>query len=254
MASKKSTEMEIVRIERGSITFNILGRTPLITNAMSEKARQELLFPTGRKSAAQRAASLKHDPLDEYRSSMYRAIGDDAPTRILVPATAFKAALMSSAVDIPGAAKAQIGRLTFVENTYIDIYGIPQVMMSVVRSSDVNKTPDVRTRAVIPDWACQITVTYTKPMIKDPAVCNLMAAAGLIQGIGDWRPQKGSGNYGTFELVDQNNPVWEKIVAEGGRDAQDAAIADPEAFDSETVQLLSWFRTEVRRRGFASVS
>ena len=253
MAAKKNTEVEIIEIERGSMTFHILGRTPLITNAMSEKARQELLFPAGRKTAAQKAASLKHDPLPEFRASMYRTMTEESETRILMPATAFKAALMSSAVDIPGAAKAQIGRLTFVEGTYIPIYGVPQVMMSVVRSSDINKTPDVRTRAIIPDWACQVTVTYTKPMIKAPAVTNLLVAAGLIQGIGDWRPQKGSGNYGTFQVVNDDNAIWQDIVKRGGLKAQDAAIASPEAFDSETMELLSWFKSETRRRGFKSV-
>ena len=36
----------------------------------------------------------------------------------------------------------------------------------------------------------------------------------------------------------------------GGRDAQVAAMKEPEAYDEDTEELLSWFDVEVRRRGF----
>ena len=71
-------------------------------------------------------------------------------------------------------------------------------MCSVTRSADINKTPDVRTRAIIPEWCLSATVQFTKPLLKENAIVNLMAAAGLTQGIDDWRQQKGSGNYGAF--------------------------------------------------------
>ena len=250
MATAKNTEITIMEVTRGKIEFLIRGNSPLICNAMSAKTKQTLLMPPPRKNAAEKASSLKHNPLEEFRSSMYYARNTESPTRIVVKATAFKGALMSAALDIPGAAKSQIGRLAYVEGDEISVYGVPQFLMSVTRSADMNKTPDVRTRAILPEWAAKISVQYTKPILKEQAIVNLMAAAGITQGIGDWRVQKGSGNYGQFMLTDPSDKDFMRIVKEGGKAAQDDAIANPLAYDSETEELLSWFDVEVRRRGF----
>lgn len=250
---KKETEISIMEIQRGRIEFMIRGNSPLICNAMSAKVQQQLLLPPLKKNAAEKASTLKHDVMEEFRSSMYKARSPDSPTRIVMKATAFKGALMSAALDLPGTNKSQIGRLAYVEGDEIPIYGVPQLMMSVTRNSDMNKTPDVRTRAILPEWACSITVQYTMPILKEQAIVNLMAAAGITQGIGDWRVQKGSGNYGQFELTTPDDEAFKRIIKTGGLEAQDAAIEDPVCYDSETDELLSWYNVEVKRRGFKAV-
>jgi len=256
MASKKSegTEISVLEVSRGVIEFCVLGNSPLICNAMSAKAKQQLLLPPTKKNAAEKASTLKHQPMDEFRASMYTARDPACPTRIIAKATAFKGALMSAAIDIPGAAKAQIGRLAYVEGDEIPIFGIPQLLMSVTRSADMNKTPDVRTRAILPKWACRIAIQYTTPLLKEQAIINLLAAAGITQGVGDWRVQKGSGNYGQFSLVSPDDKEFVRIIKEGGKNAQDKAIADPVCYDSETEELLSWFHVETKRRGFKEVA
>ncbi len=253
MAASKATEISIIEVQRNRIEFMVIGNSPLICNAMSSKVKQTLLLPPPKKNAADKAASLKHNPLEEFRSSMYYARNPDAATRIVVKATAFKGAMASAALDLPGSSKAQIGRLAYVENDEIEIYGIPQLMMSVTRSADINKTPDVRTRAIIPEWAAFVAVNYTTPILREQAIVNLMVAAGITQGIGDWRVQKGSGNYGQFALVPANDKTHARIVKEGGKEAQDKAIQDPICYDSETEELISWYDVEVNRRGFKTV-
>lgn len=250
----KTATIDIIEVTRGRIEFYLIGMSPLICNAMSAKARQELLMPSPKKNAAEKASRLKHVPLDEFRASMYTARDPESPTRIVMKATAFKAAMMGAALDIPGSSKRQIGRLAYVLGDEVSIYGIPQLHMSVTRSADMNRTPDVRTRAIIPRWACHFVVEFTVPILKDTAVVNLLSAAGFSQGIGDWRVEKGSGNYGQFLITKPDDPAYQAIVAEGGKAAQDAAIANPENYDSETDELLSWFDTEVKRRGFKSVA
>ncbi len=168
-------------------------------------------------------------------------------------ASAFKAALKSAALDLPGASKSQIGRLTYVEGDLVSIYGVPKLLMSVVRSADMNRTPDIRTRAILTEWACRVSITFVMPLLREQAVVNLLAAAGITQGIGDWRPQKGSGSYGQFALVGIGDADFDRIVATGGRDAQMAAMAEPECYDDETEKLLSWFDVESKRRGFKVV-
>ena len=250
MAQKKPEQTEIVTIERGRIQFSILGTSPLICEAMSAKVRQDLLLPPQKKNAAAKASSLKHNPVEEFRSSVYRSRGDIAPTRIVFPSTAFKKALAGVAVDLPGSTKAQIGRLTFVEGAHVSIYGIPELMMSVTRSAGMNRTPDVRSRAILPEWACQIEVTYIRPVLKRTMVTNLLGAAGMMQGIGGWRPEKGAGDFGRFTIVSPEDPDFKRIMETGGMTTQDVALETPRFFDSETEQLYGWFKQEAKDRGF----
>jgi hypothetical protein len=248
---QEKSEISVVEIAQGSINFCLLGRTPFFCNRMSEKARFELLFPKGKKNAAEKASSLKHEPIKEFRDSAYVTTDDDQPTRVLMLAAAFKRALESCALDMPGdAKKAQIGRLTWAEGTYVNMFGIPQLSMAVIRNKDMNRTPDVRSRAVLPEWACRVEISFVKPILREQTVANLLAAAGMMRGVGDWRVEKGAGNNGQFTLVDEDNADFKRIIKTGGLKAQDAAFADPIPFDKETADLYEWFKGETSRRGF----
>ena len=257
-AAGRQEEISVLEVARRQLSVCILGTTPLICNRVSEKAKRELLMPRGTLSRADKKTNLKHDPLREYRDSPYTVAGEEHPTRIVMPATAFKGALRDVALDMPGAAKSQIGRLTYVigdqGTDYVSIYGVPQLLMSIVRSADISRTPDVRSRAIIPQWACRLTVSYVFPLLRDPVVANLLAAAGIMRGVGDWRPEKGAGDYGQFSLVDADNPSFLAVVMNGGRAAQDVALADPQCYDTSTTDLLGWYVGEIDRRGITEVA
>lgn len=254
MAKKPaSTSIEVLDIRTESITMAVVGESPFIFHRVSEKARQELLLPKGRRSAHDRAATLKHNPPQEFRDSAYRfPATSDAPTRCYMPATAFKRAIADAALDMPGAAKSQIGRLTWVTGTRgrdVEIYGVPKLHMAVVRSADINRTPDIRTRAMLLEWAAIIRVNYQVPLLNAKTVGQLAAASGFFIGVGDGRQQKGALDYGRFRLTTMDDPDLQRIMAEGGRAQQDAAFEAEEPADMETEELLSWFREEVGRRG-----
>lgn len=251
MATKKEATMEVQEIATNRVEFCILGRTPLILNRMSEKAKYELLFPKGRKTTAQKASSLKHNPHEEFRSSPYTLPDPEAPTLLAHLATSFKAAIRGAGVDIPGATKAQLGRLMWVEGERLPVYGSPRLHMAITRSRDINATPDVRTRCCVPRWATRITLQFVTPQINAKTVGRLLAAAGLIQGVGDWRPEKGSGNFGQFDVVSADDPEFLHVIETGGRDVQTEAMANPVPYDEETEELLSWFYEEADRRGVA---
>jgi hypothetical protein len=168
-------------------------------------------------------------------------------------AASFKKAMCGAALDLPGATKAQLGRLTWVEGERLNLFGLPQLFMSVTRCADINRTPDIRTRVIVPRWACRIAVNFAKPIINETLIANLLVAAGMTQGIGDWRAEKGSGNYGSFELVSADNPEFKQIIKTGGRKAQEAAMATPEFYDQESHEMFQWFKTEVAKRGKADL-
>lgn len=258
-APKADPTIDIIEISKGYATVMVRGTTPVIINRVADKAKRELLMPKGRKTAADKAASLKHDPIAEFRASPYYIEAPDAPTLLALTAGTFKAAMGTAALDLPGANKSQIGRLVYVEEgakrDLIPIYGEPQLVMSVVRSADMNHTPDIRSRVIIPDWVAEITISFVLPTLRQASVINLLAAAGITAGVGDWRPQKGKGSYGQFQIVtDLDRAQAEQTKALWGRAAQQNAMDHPVAYDLETQDLLRWFQDESKSRGFEAVA
>jgi hypothetical protein len=255
MATKKNqTEISTIEIKMERVEYCVLGKTPIILNRLSEKTKNQLLFPPQRKNAAEKASTLKHNPFEEFRDSPYTLKDDDDPTFLAHLATAFKKAIASTALDLPGSSKSQLSRLMWVVGERIPIFGIPKLHMAVTKSAGINGAPDVRTRCIVPEWATTVIVEFPVPILKESVVSQLFAAAGMIQGVGDWRPEKGSGTFGQFELVDPEDERFQRVVNSGGRAAQIAAMEEREPYDEDTAELLSWFVSEAGRRGFKGVA
>jgi hypothetical protein len=92
-----------------------------------------------------------------------------------------------------------------------------------------------------------VTVRFVMPTMNETTVARLLETAGLVIGIGDFRQEKGKGNYGQFTLCDKSDV--EGIIKAGGRKAQDAALEKPECYDVESREMLAWFEAERTRRG-----
>lgn len=244
---KEEKAIEIQEIKVGRVKCYIVGVTPMIMHRFDKKAWEELLFPKGRANRAEREQSLKHDPIGEFRGALYLNRDPKQPAAIHIPAGSFSAAISNAALDLPGASKAQIKRLTTISSTQINLFGVPKLIMNMVRSSDQNRTPDVRTRPIFPEWACEIEIEYISSLIREGQVINLLGAAGKIGGIGDWRPQKG-GSYGKFRIVQMNDPEYLRITKTQGKIKQEQAIKKPVAFDADSEDMLAWFEAEVRAR------
>lgn len=249
-AMESSGPLAVAPLKMKEVALCILGASPIIFNRMSLKAQRELLLPAGSpKNRAAKRAELKHDPLKEFRDSVYTDRNPNAPTRLVFPTPGFKGAAATAALEIPGATKTSVGRLLQVVGFQVGIYGIPQLFMCGVRMAGINRTPDIRTRALAPEWATQILVRYPANSIEPASVANLFAAAGQLCGIGDFRQEKGKGSFGLFSLVNEDDPEFQRIVREGGAAAQDAALQTPEPYNEESASLWQWFEEEVLARG-----
>lgn len=255
MKTTKSTNAEgaqiiIQEVKEGSVSCFIVGKTPLIVNRLAEKAKRELVFPKGKKSTAEKATSIKHDPVAEFRASAYK-LNPTNGTLLGFPALCIKKAISCAALDIPGASKAQIGRLTYVTGDLLSLYGTPKLFMRPTRSSDMNRTPDIRTRCIVPEWAIEVQINFVVPILNATTVLNLLSAAGLYNGLGDWRQQKGSASYGQFRIIPMNQKSEIKHILTQGIEAQQKAIelAEPMDNDDETRELLEWFKVEAKNRG-----
>lgn len=254
MTKKHTAEptIEIARFTRETATFCIVGQSPLIMERMSEKVKFGLLCPAPKKNMSERQASLKHNPLEEYRESAYQSEVGNNPTRLQMRSTAFKGAMANAALEIPGAKKTQIGRLTYVPGEWVDIYGLPKMVMHVVRTADMNHTPDVRTHAIIPEWCAVLSVSYLTPQLRQQSVANLLGAAGDFIGVGGFRPEKGKGSYGRFLLTEDDDKDFRRI-SKIGRVQQDVALDNPLFYDRETEDLYKAYNVEIKRRGFKAV-
>jgi hypothetical protein len=246
-----SGEITIMEVQRGILDVCILGTSPLIMHCMSEKAGHELLLPAGPKTRADKQSNLKHNPLEEFRASPYFTDDNREPTLLALLPSMFKRAMGTAALDMAGANKSQIGRLVYVPGEKLPVWGVPRVFMSIVRNSDINHTPDVRTRAILPEWACRVTLQYTTPILRQQSIVNLLAAAGFQSGVGDWRQEKGSGSYGSFKMVSPEDRDFQRIIKTMGRTAQQDAIDNPVSYNAETGKMLAWFDVEIKRRGFS---
>jgi hypothetical protein len=256
MAFKKKADatpdFTVEPLRTGALTFRVLSRSGLLFNCVSMKAKQTLLLPRGRKTAADKLATLKHDPLTEFRSSVYAHRGDSEPTRLFFPGGGFKKSMENAALRLPGLKKTEVAQMTWIKQHDVSIFGVPQLSMAVTRSADMARTPDIRTRAILPEWAAMFTIEYAQPQLSDVSIVNLVNAAGLLCGIGDGRQEKGYG-HGQFKIVSSDDEEAEKafaaIMEHGGREAQDAALAEPTMFDLTTEELFSWYTAEVAKMG-----
>ncbi len=243
-------EVEPLRV--GSVKVWLKGITPLICNRLAGKATRELLFPRGRKTTAEKQQLLKHDPMNEYRNSMERREGGGCGLpRIVFPSPAIKGAMATAALETKGTNKTQIGRLVWVKGYDVPVYGVPKLLMAAVRSADMNKTPDIRTRAIFPEWCIPVTIQFVKPQMSEKTIAQLLSNGGIIVGIGDFRQEKGKGNFGQFEVATEAQ--CKAIVKTGGLKQQDAAIKKPACFDARSEELLAWFQVEVKNRGKAEM-
>ena len=250
--SPETASIEVGTIGIASLTVHILGTRPMLCNALSRKAIQELLLPKGKKSTAERATSLKHNPVAEFRDSMSYLSNPAAPTMLAVPASAFKKALSEVALRVPGSKKKEISQLCWIAGqagVKVPLWGIPLLHMAAVRSADMNKTPDIRTRAMLDEWCCSITIEYATPNLNASTVAKLLDASGLLMGVGDFRQEKGAGSFGQFRIVAEDDPTLLRLKATAGRAAQIAAIERADPADEDSGALLTWFHEELERRG-----
>lgn len=247
MPKETSVEIHVPELRRGVVRLRIIGQTPMFQNRMAAKAKQQLLVG-GRKKTAADKASIKHHPIAEFRDSLERT--REGPTALGLRVVAMKAAMCTAALETAGITKTSAQRLLFMPGELAALYGTPQLRMDVVRSADINRTPDVRTRAFLPKWGAEIEIHHVLPQLPVSSVVTLACNAGVLVGIGDFRQEKGKGAFGSFRVVSADTPdaEWDDLVANHGRAAQLAAIESPQFADDDTAELMEYFYAEETRR------
>jgi hypothetical protein len=240
--------IEIKPIEMDVINVHVLGITPLIMHRKSIEEEFKLLVGKQQKNLAEIAQTLKHDPLDEYRQSMYLNRDRDEPTLVHFPAGAFSQTISTACKHMPGATQSQIASTVTVTSDQVNIYGVPCLGMDPARNSGINRSADIRSRPYFVEWCCSFDIEFMPDMIGAAAVMNLLNAGGKFVGIGDWRPGKGKGGTkGRFMVVPPNHPAILRIMKQG-RVLQQRAYDNPTFFDERAQTLYARYVKDTKRR------
>ena len=214
MATKKTEVIEIRPSEIKKVTVRVVGDTPLIMHAWSEKAKRMMLeaqmgIAKGKKKEVKNPADdfirsmywLTPMPEDGTMESFEEAIANGA--RFGFPVTAFKQAAISAAYRMGWAKDKMSMRGAFYidsdENGMIEIHSdTPEKREDMVKVG--MGTADIRYRGEFKNWYADLTISYNaNGQYSLENIVNIINAGGYVCGVGEWRPER-DGQNGMFHV------------------------------------------------------
>jgi hypothetical protein len=166
----------------------------------SEKAKRQMLEKQMTPGA--RAKREPKNPQQDYESTIYY-IDDDTYG---FPAAAFKAAIVGACRHYEGlpmtVAKLVIRVDGEGDEQLVRINGTPRMREDMVRLE--TGVADIRYRAGFTKWSADLHIRFSESMLSLDGLINLVEAAGVLGGVGEWRPSSPksvSGTFGCFEVM-----------------------------------------------------
>lgn len=200
---------EVVRISRPrlrSATIPIVGISPYVQHAFSEKQRKQM--EDTQRAGQQSRGKRVRQPKDF--DAVYEAAKHVSQQGWLgIPAPAFRNAMIS-ACRLVGIVMTRAKLSVFVESDGIDrndgtplvrIIGEPRIHQATVRNE--TGVADIRWRPMWEEWSAGVRVTWDEDQFSATDVFNLMLRAGMQVGIGEGRPDSPNSNglgWGRFEV------------------------------------------------------
>lgn len=201
-------------------TIWLVGDTPLITHAWSEKARREMLQ---KQTKATKPGKEQRNPQADFVSSLYE-IGDG---EYGFPVTGIKNAILSVAHKDKGIARSAVQSALWLnagmvrtrpahagaicDMPLVRIYGSkPEMREDMVKiGAGLQKTANLSYRGQFSVWAVRITGRFNSTVITTEALSFLIQEAGLSTGLGEWRNER-KGIFGAFHLATEAEEAeWE---------------------------------------------
>lgn len=215
MATKKteSNVIEIKALDIKRVNIRIVGDTPLIVHAWSEKAKRQML--EAQMKTTKTKAKEARDPYADFIGSMYWLTKQPKAD----PKAFEKAVKAGAKWGFPTGAIKQAGnsaayRLGWVKNqmelrgSYFlsseygemaEIKGcIPEMREDMVRIG--MGSADLRYRAEYSNWYMDLILEYNSSSnLTLEQILNCINAGGYSVGLGEWRPEK-DGIFGRFHV------------------------------------------------------
>lgn len=205
----KNVGIELPSLKIGVMEITLIGDSPLIVHAWSQKAKLEML---GKQMKLAKGAKEAKDPVADFEASMYRL----ADGGYGFPSVGFKSAAVTAGTSVAGLTKVAARQAFHVLGEDVDVLGafdgsrsrlnlarirgIPQMREDLVRVG--MGTADLRYRAEFVDWSARIVVRHNANVLSPAQIMNLLNTAGFAVGIGEWRPER-DGSNGMFHVASE---------------------------------------------------
>lgn len=184
-----SEVIPIPPIEIKTYVLRIVGDSPLICHAWSQKAKQEML---DKQMGKARGKKEPKDPNRDYLDAFYR-LEDGTPA---FPTIAFKAAAVNASRQVDGL------KMTFLRGAFhtvgelVAIEGVPRMREDAVK---IQMTSDIRHRPEFWPWSVNLSVRVNTRALTMEQLIHLFNQAGFSSGVGEWRPER-DGAFGMFHV------------------------------------------------------
>lgn len=214
--------------EQADFVFWIVGDTPLITHAWSEKAKREMLSKQVKAAKAGRDAK---DPDQDFVDALYE-MGDGT---FGFPATGVKNCILSAAHKDKGIARSVTMAALWLDAEMVKtrpalakaMCDMPLVRIwsdkplmreDMVRvGSGLNKTASLAYRPQFTHWGMRISGHFNASAMNAEQLVFLVREAGSDYGLGEWRNEK-KGMFGAFHLASAaEEKAWNAFAAGKGK-------------------------------------
>lgn len=207
MAKKDETmNVTIPAMEIGRFNVKIVGDSPLIVHAWSEKAKKMMLDKQTKKATKGRESRNKHR---EYCDCFYwlSERPSDDPTDEEIeqatfgfPTVAFKKCAINAGYQQGILDKKTTMKGAFhIVGEFAIIKGKPRMREDMVRLGGIASPADLRYRPEFPQWETVLTIEYNKNAVSPEQIINILRVGGFSNGVGEWRPEK-DGQFGMFHV------------------------------------------------------
>lgn len=201
-AKEQPLEISVPAIKINEIQLMLVGDSPLICHAWSEKAKRQMLFKQMKKAQGGREAK---DPFQDFVASLYwidekpqnPTVEDLASARFAFPAVAFKSAAVDACSYATGITKVMARGAFHIAADLVEIQGTPEMREDMVKIA--MGTADIRYRGEFRNWQAAVDIRYNAAALSAEQLVNLFNIGGFAVGIGEWRPQK-DGSFGMFHV------------------------------------------------------
>jgi len=213
MAPKKQeTPVEIPKLNIQTVELRLVGTSPLVVHAWSEKAKQQMRDKQGKKAKQGKEAKV---PAHDFVSALYwlsdrpelpadpekaMAVANKAVAsgRFGFPTVAFKAAAVAGAGFVDGITKVGTRGAFHIRGEFAEIESEPPVMHEDMVRVGMG-TADLRYRPMFEKWAVTLTVDINTTAMSVEQVVNLFNVGGFACGVGEYRPER-DGSWGRFTV------------------------------------------------------
>jgi hypothetical protein len=225
VVTKESESMviKIPQMNKQKTSMTIIGTTPLLVHAFTEKSKREILGKQVGKTKVKEWRSPARDFVEslywynakpEFDFTKYahlefeqreNAIHDEFQKYIDLgatfgfPSTGLKKAMASGGYRAKVTKdKVSIFGAFFIEGEFLEIKSNPPEMRedTVRLSSGVS---DLRYRPFFREWSAEVNIEFNADVITPTQLANLLNIAGFAVGLGENRPEKG-GQFGMFKV------------------------------------------------------